>query len=45
MVIAMKHLGEAIWLRPYTWCRSLIQNRWINALDSAALEEGTLALG
>jgi hypothetical protein len=45
MVVAMKNLSQAMWLRPYTWCRSLIQNRWVNALDSAALEEGSFAPG
>jgi hypothetical protein len=45
MLIAMKHLGQAVWSKPYGWGRSLIQNRWISALDSAALEEGSLVLG
>jgi hypothetical protein len=45
LIIAMKHLGQAVWRKPYGWGRSLIQNRWISALDSAALEEGSLVLG
>ena len=45
MVVAMKNLGQVVWRKPYEWCRSLIQNRWISAIDSAALEEGSLALG
>jgi hypothetical protein len=44
MVVAMKNLSQAMWLKPYTWCRSLIQNRWVSALDSAALEEGSFAV-
>ena len=45
MIVVMKSLSQQIWIRPYTWCRALIRNRWISAMDSAALEEGSFALG
>jgi len=45
MLFAMKNLGKKLWLKPYSWCRRIIGNRWVRALDSAAFEEGGLALG
>jgi len=45
MLFAMKNLGQKLWSRPYTWCRNMMGNRWILALDSAAFEQGELAIG
>jgi hypothetical protein len=44
MLFAMKNLGKKLWSTPYAWCREKIGDRWVHALDSAAFEEGGLAI-